>query len=245
MPKPLCIKHEFQSEEVVHVGTNAPHLMPSLHIPGALTEDLDEAGGVTIEEGSVPAAPKDLNGSNLAAAAKMADIDTSKPCTLMEAIHILNWPPWEKPDDERPDACQVHPVAQGSSQSSHKDRLDTCPVPKCNCRGGTMHPLQPACIDATLLHDHLAGHMPLSTPMDHQVPLSSDNAPVSTAEVPTTCDVPHCKAVNTSNWAALAMHLDTMPSDTNGSIAVDLCATLAHAFPYNGGTGTTTTKPLM
>jgi hypothetical protein len=79
--------------------------------------------------------------------------------------------------------------------------------------------------------------------MDHQVHLHSDDAPASAAEVPTTRDAPHRKAVNAFDWAALATRPDTTPSDANGSTAVDPCATLAHAFPYDGGTGTTTTKP--
>jgi hypothetical protein len=55
--------------------------------------------------------------------------------------------------------------------------------------------------------------------------------------------MPYHKVVNISDWAALAMHPDLTLSDTNGSMAVDLCATSVHAFPYDGGMGTTTTKP--
>jgi hypothetical protein len=106
-----------------------------------------------------------------------------------------------------------------------------------------VRPSQPACIDAAFRHDHLAGLTPFLTPMDHQVPLPSDDAPASAAEVPTTRDAPHRKVVNASDWAASATRPDITPSDANGSTAEDSCATSAHAFPYDGGTGTITPKP--
>jgi hypothetical protein len=107
-----------------------------------------------------------------------------------------------------------------------------------------MHPSQPACIDATFRHDHLVGLTPFSTPTDHQVPLPSDDTLASTAKVPIICNTPYHKAINASDWATLATRPDTMPSDANGSMAVDLCTTSVYMFPYDGSTGTTT-KPSL
>jgi hypothetical protein len=44
--------------------------------------------------------------------------------------------------------------------------------------------------------------------MDHQVWLSLEQVPASTAECAMMCDVPYHEAVSTLNWAILAMHPD-------------------------------------
>jgi len=76
---------------------------------------------------------------------------------------------------------------------------------KCNRVAGTIHLSQQAYIDTILKHFNLADAKPLSTPMDVQTRLMSEQAPASTAEFAAMCDVPYCKAVSALNWAALAM----------------------------------------
>jgi len=73
---------------------------------------------------------------------------------------------------------------------------------------------------------------PLSAPIPHL----TDPAPASAAECAITRDVPHCKAVDTSHWATLAMCPDAIFPDANGSMAVDRRATSEHAFPIDDGT---------
>jgi hypothetical protein len=68
----------------------------------------------------------------------------------------------------------------------------------------TIHLSQRAYIDSILRRYNLDGLKPLSTPMDTQVRLSSDQAPSTTAEFAIMRDVPYREAVGTLNWAALA-----------------------------------------
>jgi len=76
-------------------------------------------------------------------------------------------------------------------------------------RSGCMvHLSQRAYIDAILRRYHLSDLKPLSTPMDHQVRLSSDQAPASAAECVMMRDVPYREAVGALNWAALATRPD-------------------------------------
>jgi len=79
---------------------------------------------------------------------------------------------------------------------------------KCDRPGRMVHLSQRAYIDAILRHYHLSDLKPLSTPMDHQVRLSSDQAPASAAEYAMMRDVPYHEAVGALNWAALAMRPD-------------------------------------
>ena len=74
--------------------------------------------------------------------------------------------------------------------------------------GCMVHLSQRAYIDAILRCYHLSDLKPLSTPMDHQVRLSSDQAPASAAECAMMRDVPYRKAVGALNWAALATRPD-------------------------------------
>jgi len=67
------------------------------------------------------------------------------------------------------------------------------------------------------------------------VPYLTDPVPTSTAGCTTTCDVPHCKAVDTSYWAMLAMRPDAIFPGVHSSMAVDRRATSGHAFPINNG----------
>ena len=76
---------------------------------------------------------------------------------------------------------------------------------KCNCSSCVVHLSQQAYIDAILCHYHLSDLKPLSMPMDHQVCLTSDQAPASPGEYRMMCDVPYREAVGALNWAALAM----------------------------------------
>jgi hypothetical protein len=71
--------------------------------------------------------------------------------------------------------------------------------------GRTMHLSQQAYIDAILRRYNLDDLKPLSTPMDHQVRLSSEQAPASAAEFTMMRDVPYREAVGALNWATLAM----------------------------------------
>ncbi|SRR6266851_2927156 len=49
---------------------------------------------------------------------------------------------------------------------------------------------------------------PLSTPMDTQVCLTSEQAPSTPSKFTTMHDVPYCEAVGMLNWAALTTHPD-------------------------------------
>jgi len=73
---------------------------------------------------------------------------------------------------------------------------------------------------------------PLSAPIPHL----TDPAPASTVECAITCNVPHHKAIDTSHWAALAMHPDTIFPNMNGSMAIDQHATSEHTFPIDDST---------
>jgi len=73
---PLCIVHNIQTEEVVHLGTNTLHLMPGLQAPGAFAKDPDEAGGVTTMEDSVPALSQDSKVMESAFMAKTTETGT-------------------------------------------------------------------------------------------------------------------------------------------------------------------------
>jgi len=79
---------------------------------------------------------------------------------------------------------------------------------KCNHPGCIVQLSQQVYIDTILHCYHLSDLKPLSTPMDHQDRLSSDQAPMSAAECMMMCDVPYCEAVSALNWAMLAMRLD-------------------------------------
>ncbi len=70
----------------------------------------------------------------------------------------------------------------------------------------TVHLSQRAYIDAILHRFNFTDLKPLSTPMDVQVKLTSEQAPVSAAEFAAMRDIPYCEAVGTLNWAALATH---------------------------------------
>ena len=69
---------------------------------------------------------------------------------------------------------------------------------------GTIHLSQWAYIDSILNHFNFADLKPLSTPMDMQVKLSSEQAPASTAEFAAMHNVPYHEAVGALKWAALA-----------------------------------------
>ena len=60
-----------------------------------------------------------------------------------------------------------------------------------NCAASTIHLSQQAYIDAILHRFHLSNAKPLSMPMDPQVHLSSEQAPVSAAEFAAMRDVPY------------------------------------------------------
>jgi len=70
---------------------------------------------------------------------------------------------------------------------------------KRDCPGHMVYLSQQAYIDAILRCYHLSDLKPLSTPMDHQVHLSLDQAPASAAEYAMICDVPYHEAVGALN----------------------------------------------
>ena len=75
---------------------------------------------------------------------------------------------------------------------------------QCDCIGRTIHLSQHAYIDAILRCFHFDDLKPLSTPMDIQVHLTSEQSPKDTGEFVIMCDMPYHKAVGALNWAALA-----------------------------------------
>jgi hypothetical protein len=70
--------------------------------------------------------------------------------------------------------------------------------------GQVVHLSQHTYIDAILRRYNLDDLKSLSTLMDHQVRLSSEQVPASTAECMMMRNVPYCEAVSALNWAALA-----------------------------------------
>ena len=71
-------------------------------------------------------------------------------------------------------------------------------------KAGTVHLSQRAYIDSILRRYHLDDLKPLSTPMDTQIRLSSEQSPKSTAEFTAMRDMPYREAVGALNWAALS-----------------------------------------
>jgi len=67
----------------------------------------------------------------------------------------------------------------------------------------TIHLSQQAYINAILHRFNFADLKPLSTPMDVQVKLTSEQAPASAAEFAAMRDIPYHEAVGALNWAAL------------------------------------------
>jgi hypothetical protein len=72
----------------------------------------------------------------------------------------------------------------------------------------TIHLSQRAYIDAILRRYNFADLKPLSTPMDVQVRLSSEQAPASATECAIMRDMPYREAIGALNWAALSMRPD-------------------------------------
>jgi len=79
---------------------------------------------------------------------------------------------------------------------------------KYDCPGQVVHLSQHSYIDVILCCYNLADLKPLSTTMDHQVRLSSEQIPASAAECAMMRNVPYHEAVGALNWAALAMRPD-------------------------------------
>ena len=75
-------------------------------------------------------------------------------------------------------------------------------------KAGTVHLSQRAYINSILQSYYLDDLKPLSTPMDTQIWLSSEQSPKSIATFAAMRDVPYRKAVGTLNWAALSMRPD-------------------------------------
>ena len=73
---------------------------------------------------------------------------------------------------------------------------------------GTVHLSQRAYIDSILHHFNFTDLKPLSTPMDVQAKLMSEQVPASVAKFVAMRDIPYREAVSALNWAALATRPD-------------------------------------
>ena len=72
-----------------------------MHLPGALDEDPDEAGGVWSVEDRSPTPLEDFEGVEFAFAAETADRVGFEPRSLLaEAKRRPDWPLWEKAIEE-------------------------------------------------------------------------------------------------------------------------------------------------
>ena len=79
---------------------------------------------------------------------------------------------------------------------------------QCNHEAQTISISQHSYIDSILCHYHFTDIKLLLTPMDTQVHLTSEQAPLTPSEFAAMCDMPYCKAVGMLNWAALTMRPD-------------------------------------
>ena len=81
-------------------GKGVTHTTPtpacSLHAPGSLEEDPDEAGGVWTVEDGVPALLEDFEGIEHMLMTEVADAEALEPHMLSEAKHRPDWSLWEK-----------------------------------------------------------------------------------------------------------------------------------------------------
>jgi hypothetical protein len=83
---------------------------------------------------------------------------------------------------------------------------------------------------------HQMGGLYIDDPLSAPAPHLTDPAPASATKHAITHNVPHCRAVNTSNWAVLATCPDTTFLDINGSMAIDWHATSGCASHIDNGT---------
>ena len=182
---------------MVHLGTNAPRLAPCLQAPEAFVEDPDEAGGVATMEDSALAPLEDSKIKESAFMAKTADPEALQPCMLMETKHEPNWPFRKK-------AIKEHPATVKEADTwGPEEAPPGADASKMGISGVNPDP------------------KPLSASMDHQVLHLTDLAPASAAECTITCNIPYRKAIETPNWAALAMCPDATLLNTNSYMAVD------------------------
>jgi len=77
-----------------------------------------------------------------------------------------------------------------------------------DCKGRTIHLSQRVYIDAILCHFNLSDLKPLSTPMDTQIRLTTEQSPKDAAEFAVMRDVPYREAVGGLNRAAFATRPD-------------------------------------
>ena len=179
---------------------------------GPLWKTQGDQGEVhTVEDAAL--APLEVSEAmQLASATENTDPGAFEPHTIAAARCSLDWSLCEKAIEE------------------------TSPPDPSDQRGRAVRPLQPAYIDATFHHHHLAVLNSLPS-TDHQVPLPTHQASACTAECAITRDVPYREAADTT-WAALATPPAITLSNMNGDTAVDLDrhATSGHASPIDGGT---------
>jgi hypothetical protein len=77
---------------------------------------------------------------------------------------------------------------------------------KCNWEAGTVHLSQCLYIDSILHRFNFADLKPLSTPMDVQAKLISEQVPATAAKFVAMWNIPYHEAVSALNWAALTTH---------------------------------------
>src|SRR6266853_633156 len=87
-----------------------------------------------------------------------------------------------------------------------------------NCNTHTTSILQHTYIDSILCHYNFVDVKPLSTPINPQVHLTSEQAPLTTAKFVVMCDVPYRKAISALNWAALTTHPDIVCCHNCGTL---------------------------
>ena len=79
---------------------------------------------------------------------------------------------------------------------------------RCDHEARTISISQHSYIDSILRRYHFTDVKPLSTPMDTQVRLTSEQAPSTPSKFTAMRDMPYCEAVGTLNWAALTTRPD-------------------------------------
>ena len=167
-------------------------------------------------ECGAPAPLKDLDDTEVAFAADIADADALDPCTFAETKCALERPSWEATTEELA-TCRARPAAQEPNHTSSVNYDDThSTAPHFTAKRGPAYQEASKCIPLTLF--------------DTLNPHSADQAPASAAECLTMHDMPYRKAINTLSWVTLAM-----PPDPALSLTMAICFTVkpkpAHREP--------------
>jgi hypothetical protein len=110
---------------------------------------------------------------------------------------------------------------------------------KRNREAGTVHLSQRSYIDSILHRFNFADLKPLTTPMDVQAKLTSEQAPATAAEFAAMRNIPYREAVGALNWAALATRpvtdLQGPPSERTQSDKIRDLKSLAKQYARDQG----------